>query len=131
MSVRKLPASSARSITAKMRIVVAGVGVQGRKRRKIAGADYVASADPSNTEADYKSLSDVPLNDYDAVLACIPDAPKAQLLNYCVENGKHVLVEKPLWVEGEADIAALVQRAWAKGVIIYTAYNHRFEPHYV
>jgi scyllo-inositol 2-dehydrogenase (NADP+) len=114
-----------------MRIVVAGVGVQGRKRRKIAGADYVASADPSNTEADYKSLSDVPLNDYDAVLACIPDAPKAQLLNYCVENGKHVLVEKPLWIEGEADIAALVQRAWAKGVIIYTAYNHRFEPHYV
>ena len=114
-----------------MRVVVAGLGVQGHKRRKFAGADYVASADPANCEADYKSLADVPLKDYDAVLACVPDAPKAQLLNYCVENGKHVLVEKPLWVESEADIVALEQRAQAKDVIIYTAYNHRFEPHYV
>jgi len=114
-----------------MRIVVAGLGVQGHKRRKFAGADYIASIDPVGTEADYKSLSDVPLKDYDAVLACIPDAPKAQLLNYCVEHGKHVLVEKPLWVESEAEIVALEHRAQAKGVLIYTAYNHRFEPHYV
>ena len=114
-----------------MRIVVAGLGVQGHKRRKFAGADYVASADPVNTEADYKSLSEVPLKDYDAVLACIPDTPKAQLLNCCIQNGKHVLVEKPLWIEREADIVALEQRARAKGILIYTAYNHRFEPHYV
>lgn len=114
-----------------MRVVVAGLGVQGHKRRKFAGMDYVGSVDPVNAEADYKSLSDIPLTDYDAVLACIPDAPKVRLLNYCVDNGKHVLVEKPLWVEDEADIVALEQRARAKGVVIYTAYNHRFEPNYV
>ena len=114
-----------------MRVVVAGLGVQGHKRRKFAGTDYFASVDPANPEADYKSLRDVPFTDYDAVLACIPDAPKKQLLNFCVDNGKHVLVEKPLWVEDEADIAALERCARAKGVLIYTAYNHRFEPHYI
>ena len=114
-----------------MRVVVAGLGVQGHKRRKFAGADYVASVDPVNPEADYKSLADVPLANYDAVLACIPDAPKTELLGFCVDNGKHVLVEKPLWVEDEADIVDLEKRARQKNVTVYTAYNHRFEPHYM
>ena len=114
-----------------MRVVVAGLGVQGYKRRKFAGADYVACVDPVNPEADYKALTDVPVGRYDAVLACIPDQPKIELLNYCVDNGKHVLVEKPLWAEQGSDIEALERRAVAAGVVIYTAYNHRFEPHYV
>jgi predicted dehydrogenase len=114
-----------------MRVVVAGLGVQGHKRRKFAGADYVFSVDPVNPEADYTALSDIPLANYDAVLACVPDGPKADLLTYCVDNGKHVLVEKPLWVEGDATIVELEKRAREKGVVVYTAYNHRFEPHYV
>jgi scyllo-inositol 2-dehydrogenase (NADP+) len=114
-----------------MRVVVAGLGVQGYKRRKFAASDYVASVDPVNAEADYKSLSDVPLGDYDAVLACVPDAPKAELLAYCIANGKHVLVEKPLSVTNESDIVDLEDRARKKGTVVYTAYNHRFEPHYI
>jgi predicted dehydrogenase len=114
-----------------MRVVVAGLGVQGHKRRRIAGDDFVAAIDPVNTEARYRSLADVPLADYDAVLACIPDEPKIELLTYCLENGKHVLVEKPLWAKREADIAALEALARKRGVVCYTAYNHRFEPHFV
>ena len=114
-----------------MRVVVAGLGVQGYKRRKFAGTDYVTCVDPVNSEADYKSLTDVPLDGYDAVLACIPDAPKAELLSYCVANSKHVLVEKPLWLERDDDFADLENRARKAGTVIYTAYNHRFEPHYV
>ena len=34
-----------------MRVVVAGLGVQGHKRRRIAGADFVAAVDPVNEEA--------------------------------------------------------------------------------
>src|SRR5215470_4724682 len=104
-----------------MRVVVAGLGVQGHKRRKFAGTDYIASVDPVNPDADYKSLADVPLTNYDAVLACVPDSPKARLLNFCVDNRKHVLVEKPLWVEEESGISALEKRANEKGVIVYTA----------
>jgi scyllo-inositol 2-dehydrogenase (NADP+) len=114
-----------------MRVVVAGLGVQGHKRRRVAGDDFVAAIDPVNMEARYRSIADVPLADYDAVLACIPDEPKIALLTYCLENGKHVLVEKPLWAGHEGEIAALEALARKNGVVCYTAYNHRFEPHFV
>ena len=114
-----------------MRVIVAGLGVQGRKRRRFAGADYIVSVDPANQEADYRALSDVPVNSYDAVLACIPDEPKLELVRYCIENGKHVLVEKPLWTPRDEDIQQLERDARSRSVVVYTAYNHRFEPHFV
>jgi predicted dehydrogenase len=114
-----------------MRVIVAGLGVQGYKRRAVAGSDFVACVDPVNSEADYRGLEDVPLDRYDAVLACIPDAPKIELLSYCIANKKHVLVEKPLWAASDGDIVALQDSARRAGVVCYTAYNHRFEPHYV
>src|SRR5450756_1364257 len=114
-----------------MRIVVAGLGVQGYKRRKFAGSDCVAAVDPVNSEADYLALPQVPLDRYDAVLACIPDQPKLELLSWCVAHGKHVLVEKPLWADRESDLRELERNARDRGVVIYTAYNHRFEPHYI
>jgi predicted dehydrogenase len=114
-----------------MRVVVAGFGVQGHKRRMVAGADFVAAVDPANEEASYRSLIDVPLDRYDAVLACIPDAAKIELLTFCLEHGKHVLVEKPLAADGESTILELQSLARKKGVVCYTAYNHRFEPHFV
>ncbi|MCH9051408.1 MAG: Gfo/Idh/MocA family oxidoreductase [Proteobacteria bacterium] len=113
-----------------MRVIVVGLGVQGHKRSRIAGDDFVASVDPINPEADYKTAADVPLADFDAVLACVPDEPKKELLSYFLSNGKHVLVEKPLWVAEEADIPGLERLARRNGAVLYTAYNHRFEPHY-
>ncbi len=107
------------------------MGVQGHKRKRVAGSDFVASVDPVNPDVDYKHISDVPLDRYDAVLACIPDAPKVEFLRYCLENDKHVLVEKPLWAPIEKDILELQQIAHRTGVLLYTAYNHRFEPHYI
>src|ERR1700722_3639843 len=114
-----------------MRVIVVGLGVQGQKRRKFAGSDSVASVDPINPEADFKSARDVPLASYDAVLACIPDEPKAELLRFFLSNGKHVLVEKPLWTETDDDIRELQRIARGNNVVCYTAYNHRFEPHFV
>lgn len=114
-----------------MRCVVAGLGVQGLKRRHHAGHDYVASVDPINAEAKFRDLKEVPLNSYDAVLACIPDQPKLELLRYCLNNGKHVLVEKPLWVDCDDEILALERLARERNIVLYTAYNHRFEPHFV
>ena len=96
-----------------MRVIVAGLGVQGRKRKRFAGGDYVGSVDPVGDEADYKTLRDVPLDSYDAVLACIPDEPKLDLVRYCIGNGKHVLVEKPLWTPRDEDISELERAARA------------------
>jgi scyllo-inositol 2-dehydrogenase (NADP+) len=114
-----------------MRAIVVGLGVQGNKRREHAGEDFVASVDPNNSEADFNDIRDVNLDNYDAVLACIPDKPKIELLRYCVEHKKHVLVEKPLWVEKENQIVELEKRARINQVVCYTAYNHRFEPHFM
>jgi len=114
-----------------MRVIVVGLGVQGQKRRKFAGSEFVGSVDPVNPEADFKSARDVPLASYDAVLACVPNEPKAELLRFFLSNGKHVLVEKPLWTETDDDIRDLQRIARASNVVCYTAYNHRFEPHFV
>jgi scyllo-inositol 2-dehydrogenase (NADP+) len=114
-----------------MRVIVAGLGVQGHKRRRVAGADFVAAVDPVNTEAQYRRVEDVPLGVYDAVLACIPDEPKVEMLDYLLGNGKHVLVEKPLWAADDKDIERLGALAKNNRVVCYTAYNHRFEPHFV
>lgn len=115
-----------------MKVVVVGLGVQGEKRRRFAGDDYVASVDPDpSREADYRSLYDVPLTDYDAALLCVPDQPKIELLTYLASNSKHALIEKPLWSPSEVEIQTLGQLARRNNVVCYTAYNHRFEPHFV
>jgi len=114
-----------------MRAIVVGLGVQGYKRREHAGLDYVASIDPVNPEADFRDLRDVPLDTFDAVLACVPDESKIEILRYCLSNQKHVLVEKPLWTFENEQIRELEELALENQVICYTAYNHRFEPHFI
>lgn len=114
-----------------MRVIVVGLGVQGHKRRRFAGEDFVAAVDPVHAEAQFRSLGDVPLSAYDAALVCTPDEPKVELLNYLLGNGKHVLVEKPLWADDVAELSGLEALARSKSVFCYTAYNHRFEPHFV
>jgi predicted dehydrogenase len=60
----------------------------------------------------------------------IPHEPKVELLTYLLKNKKHVMVEKPLWGTVE-ELRGLQDLAKKSGVTCYTAYNHRFEPHYV
>ena len=103
------------------RIIILGLGVQGAKRLAIAAQDVVATVDPFNNEADFKTVEDVPLDSYDAAIACIPDAPKLEVLSYILTNGKHVLVEKPLLANDEGQIMRLGDLARNRGVVCYTA----------
>lgn len=113
-----------------MRVVVVGLGVQGHKRRRVAGADFVTEIDPHNTEAKHRRIEDVPVGSYDAALLCVPDDAKIALLDYLISHGKHALVEKPLFAT-DAELARIEAAARRAGVLVYTAYNHRFEPHFV
>ena len=113
-----------------MRVVVIGLGIQGRKRRSIAGPEVVATIDPVVAEADYRALDDVPVEAYDAALVCTPDDAKLGLLKTLLGNGKHALVEKPLLAPSDA-LAGLADLARSRQVVCYTAYNHRFEPHFI
>jgi len=114
-----------------MRVIVVGLGVQGHKRLAVAGAEAVATVDPVQPQASYKSIGDVPLGLYDAALVCAPDDVKVELLTYLLRNGKHVLVEKPLLAPENAVIERLRDLARQHRVTCYTGYNHRFEPHFV
>ena len=114
-----------------MRVVVVGYGVQGKKRLRVAGGDAIGVVDPVAPEANWRDVTEVPLADYDAALLCVPDEPKFALLARLAENGKHALVEKPLHAARDADFVALEVAARKRGVVFYTAYNHRFEPHYI
>ena len=111
-----------------MRIVVIGLGVQGRKRRAIAGGEVVGTVDPVAVEAKFKYIHDVPPESYDAACVCVPDAEKIPILRYLLGLRKHVLVEKPL-LAGAVELQELMSLSQANRVACYTAYNHRFEPH--
>ena len=114
-----------------MRVVIVGYGVQGRKRRAVAGDEVVAVIDPVAPEATAKSLAEVPFHDFDAAVVCTPDEPKPALLKQLLGAGKHVLVEKPLVADSDAVLEELAEIAASTGAVCVTAYNHRFEPHYV
>jgi scyllo-inositol 2-dehydrogenase (NADP+) len=113
-----------------MRVIVVGLGIQGRKRLKVAGGDAVGTVDPVALDANWRRIEDVPIDAFDAALVCTPDDPKLELLTRLLGHGKHVLVEKPLFAppDGLARLDALAQ---VNGAVCYTAYNHRFEPHFV
>jgi len=112
-----------------MRVVVVGLGVQGHKRKRFAGADFVADVDPKNLAARYRRIEEVPPASYDAALLCVPDSAKLELIEFLIEKKKHALVEKPL-LGSEEELKRIEARARKQGVFIYTAYNHRFEPHF-
>ena len=114
-----------------MKVVVVGLGIQGKKRLAIAGVDVAATVDPVRPEAQYKYIEDVPRGDYEGALVCTPDAAKLPILRYLLEHGKHVLVEKPLLGETPEDLPELEMLATSRGAVCYTAYNHRFEPHFI
>jgi predicted dehydrogenase len=113
-----------------MRTLVVGLGTQGAKRIKFIERDLVGSVDPVNTNATFSDISKVPIETYDAVFLCVPDKVKPNLIEYCIQNIKHVLVEKPILSNEIWDLNELQNKAVKSKVFIYTAYNHRFEPHF-
>ena len=51
-----------------MKVIVVGLGVQGKKREAVAGEEVAATVDPIAGGADYRDVRDVPLSSYDAAL---------------------------------------------------------------
>ena len=114
-----------------MRVLIVGLGIQGYKRRSIAGIECIATVDPANSDADHRNIADISPAEYEAVLICVPDEEKINLIRFCIKNKKHVLVEKPLWGTSGVELAEIETLAHKAGVLIYTAYNHRFEPSFI
>lgn len=113
------------------KVVIIGLGVQGKKRLAVAGSDVVCTVDPINPDAKYKNIQDVPLDSYSTAIVCTPDGAKFKILEYLLSNKKHLMVEKPLLAESNDELSELSKLALKNRTTCYTAYNHRFEPHLV
>lgn len=111
-----------------MKLLVVGAGVQGQKRAKVAGDDFIGYLDPEIDFAQYKDISDLLGVDYDAVAICTPNFAKEDYIDYFIEQEKSVLVEKPLLCKSLDNLLQLRSKAKTRQLVLYTAYNHRFEP---
>ena len=110
-----------------MKAIVVGMGVQGKKRKKFLGNDFVFSVDKFK-KADFRLINQVPLKKFDTAFLCVPDNQKIKIIKYCLINKKNILVEKPLLAKKNNEIKNLEKLAIKNKVVLYSAYNHRFEP---
>ena len=115
----------------KPRVVVVGMGVQGKERAQIAGKKLVAAVDIEAKKADFDNIDKINDHLYDAVILCVPDNIKYNLIKKILTKKKHILVEKPLFLKNIKQFSELQSKALNNSVLLYTAYNHRFEPHFI
>ena len=114
-----------------VKTLIVGLGTQGEKRAKLIKKNLVATVDPINKSANYKNIKDVPIQDYKAVFLCVPDNEKKKLINFCLKNKKHILVEKPLILSNKREYLKIQKLARKNKSFLYTAFNHLFEPHLI
>ena len=111
-----------------MKILVVGAGVQGKKRALVASEDFAGFLDPEVEFAQYRNINELNHATYDAVAICTPTSLKENYINYFLDQQKHILVEKPLICIKPEHILEMKRKARDKKLVLYTAYNHRFEP---
>jgi scyllo-inositol 2-dehydrogenase (NADP+) len=113
-----------------MKIIVIGLGVQGNKRKKYFKKELMATVDPLNKLADYRDLDEVPDNLFDTAIVCAPDSKKYEIIKKLIKRKKNIFVEKPLFLNSVSELSNIERVAKKNNILIYTGYNHRFEPHF-
>ncbi|MEZ6092655.1 MAG: Gfo/Idh/MocA family oxidoreductase [Pirellulaceae bacterium] len=122
----------------KLRVAVIGGGHLGRiharlmKQNKL--AKLVAVCDPqplvqqrSIDEFDVRAVSDYQkiVDEFDAAVIATPSALHADVALRLIEQGKHLLIEKPVTVDSH-DAREIADRAAAKGVCVQVGHVERF-----
>jgi predicted dehydrogenase len=122
----------------KVRTAVVGVGHFGRKHAAkhaaLPDAELVAVADIDASRAaeiaasygvravsDYRELA----GKVDAVSVVVPTAAHYEIARFFLDNGIHVLVEKPI-TQATTDADDLIRRARARGLVLQVGHLERF-----
>jgi len=114
-----------------MKYGIVGFGNQGIKRKKfLKKKDLLFTYDKYNKKAKFNDINLLPLDKIKSVLLCVPDKEKFNLIKYFLKKDKHILVEKPLLIKPK-QFNELEKICNKKKLNVYTAYNHRFEPHII
>tara|TARA_B100002019_G_scaffold292852_2_gene317432 strand:- start:401 stop:1312 length:912 start_codon:yes stop_codon:yes gene_type:complete len=111
-----------------MKLLLVGYGNQGKKREKVFKQKIISIVDKYSKKIKYNSIYEVPLSDYDAAICSVPDGEKFEIINYLINNNKHVMVEKPFNVKKLKKLDELNRLCKKNKTCCYVAYNHRFEP---
>ncbi len=112
-------------------VLIIGLGIQGKKRKKILDQLKIKSIslDPHVPNADYKSLKLIPkknLLEITHILICTPYGDRLKLLRFFLGFNVQILIEKPL-ISNEKEKKFYVKNKNKIKNKIYSAYNHRFE----
>ena len=73
--------------------LIVGLGVQGNKRIKYLNNNYV-TVDPLVKSADFKNISEVPLNKITHAYICTPENQKFKIIKNLLKKNINILVEK-------------------------------------
>ena len=107
-----------------LKYIIVGLGNIGAKRKKTLNNKLVATVDVKNKNADYIDFKDVSLTEFDVAILSIPNCEKFKMMEYFLENGKNIIVEKPLLFENNEKAEKLKNIAKRNDCIWYTSYNH-------
>jgi len=111
-----------------MRYIIVGLGNIGKKRNNFLKRKIIATVDPYNKLANFKQINEVDVKSYDNVILSCPDNKKIYFLKKFLNLKKNVLVEKPLILKNKESLKKIFKEFKKKNLILYVAYNHRFEP---
>ena len=134
-------------MTDDLRVGVVGVGIMGadhaeRLVRRIAGARLVALADADTARAEelaarfdeVRSIGDplalVADPEVDAVIIASPGAVHEEQVLACIEQGKHVLCEKPLTMDSESSLRLVEAERRHGRPLVQVGFMRRFDPEY-
>jgi predicted dehydrogenase len=126
-----------------MRVAIVGCGLIGQKRARSLGEQrLVAAADTNLARAEqlagqYPGCSPyadwrqaVSRDDVDIVVVATTSQSLACVTLGAIEQGKHVLVEKP-GARNAPELTPLLEAARARGVTVKVGFNHRFHPAFI
>lgn len=116
-------------MTHSMKFLIIGTGSIGtRHKNNLEELGHgVVTCDPDKEEADYHDVYDALTEDLDAAVICTPPPIHIEMANRCLDEGLHVIVEKPLSTSLNG-VDDLVSKAMEKNLTLVTCCNLRFEP---
>jgi len=109
------------------KVLLVGNGQRGKTLSKFLIDQDFDTLDTLN-DADFSEISEINLLDYSEMIIATGEKAKLNYIELALSNSINVLVEKPLLFD-EKVLNSWQVRANKKGLLIRTAYAHRFESH--